>query len=155
MRERSAVFVKEHGARALGHAVSPLLQTKLRTVGARFSLKTACKKLSALLRSMFLELSSQSASNTVSAACCSAVMSRHDKSRADHLAAPSSSIAVAMLPGPAECRHHSSCHDQRRRHFARQGPICNVTITMSASSIAQRQTCCQATASWFVDEYGT
>ena len=55
----------------------------------------------------------------------------------------------------ASCRHHSSCYDQRRRHLARQGPVCNVTITMSASSIAQRQTCCQATASWFVDEYGT
>ena len=55
----------------------------------------------------------------------------------------------------ASCRHHSSCHDQRRRRLARQGPVCNVTITMSASSIAQRQTCCQATASWFVDEYGT
>ena len=30
-----------------------------------------------------------------------------------------------------------------------------MTITMSVSKIAQRQTCCQATTSWFVDEYGT
>ena len=47
----------------------------------------------------------------------------------------------------ASSRHHPSCHDPRRRHLARQGPDCKVTITMSASSIAQRQTCCQATAS--------
>ena len=47
----------------------------------------------------------------------------------------------------ASSRHHPSCHDPRRRRLARQGPDCKVTITMSASSIAQRQTCCQATAS--------
>ena len=47
----------------------------------------------------------------------------------------------------ASSRHDPSWHDPRRRHLARQGPDCKVTITMSASSIAQRQTCCQATAS--------
>ena len=110
--------------------------------------KTACKELSALLRSMFLELSSQSASSTVSAARCPACLSRH---------ATSHVLTTSQLQSSrhASCRHHSSCYDQHRRHLARQGPDCNVAITMSASSIAQRQTCCQATASWFVDEYGT
>ena len=53
------------------------------------------KELSALLRSMFLvvELSSQSASSTASAARCPAVVSRHDEvTRADH---PSQSHVAA------------------------------------------------------------
>ena len=103
---------------------------KLRTVGTRFSLKTACKKLCALLRSMFLELSSQSASSTVSAARCPAVC----QGMTSHVLTTSQLQSSSY----ASCRHQSSCHDQRRRHLARQGPVCNVAITMSASSIGLR-----------------
>ena len=109
--------------------------------------ETPCKKLSTMLRSMFLELSSQSASSTVSAARCPAVC----QDMTSHVLTTSQLQSSSY----ASSRHQSSCYDQRRRHLARQGPVCNVAITMSASSIAQRQTCCQATASWFVDEYGT
>ena len=62
------------------------------------SLKTACKRLSALMRSMFLEFSSQVLSSTASAVPtvrCPAVASRHDKSPSDHLAA---ACAAATLP---------------------------------------------------------
>ena len=140
---------KKEGTRRCAPASAPTapLHRCTHDQHARAPQKTRSQTVVSLLRTVFLEFSGQ----VLPAPRRRRAAQQSCQDTTSHL------LTTSQLQSSrhASCRHHSSCYDQRRRHLARQGPVCNVTITMSASSIAQRQTCCQATASWFVDEYGT
>ena len=90
------------------------------------ALKTASKSLHAFAHTVFLEFSGQ----VLPAPRRRRAAQQSCQDTTSHL------LTTSQLQSSrhASCRHHSSCYDQRRRHLARQGPVCNVTITMSAST---------------------